>query len=99
MAQRAPNTLRAGATCMLGFFGVLIGCSWSGQAACSVVAAAASYWIEVMFPVPAPFSVGIACGGFTMGLVSTAFVVVVVLGDSVGTGSWACSLKSVSLLP
>jgi len=64
----------------------------------------------VWFPMPAPFSVGIACGGFTTGLVSAAFVVVVVLvmvavlGDSVGAGSadvssWACSLKSVSSLP
>ena len=56
---------------------------------------------------PVPFSVGITCGGFTMGFVSAAFVVVVVLvvdvalGDSADTGSagvssWACSLKSVS---
>jgi hypothetical protein len=55
---------------------------------------------------PAPFSVGMACGGFTTGLMSAAFVVVVVvvLGDSAGAGSpgvssWACSLKSVSSLP
>ena len=64
----------------------------------------------VLFPVPAPFSVGITCGGYTMGFVSAAFVVVValvvvvVLGDSAGTSSagvssWACSLKSVASLP
>ena len=53
---------------------------------------------------PAPFSVGITCGGFTTGFVSAAFIVVVVLvvlGDSADTGStgvssWVCSLKSVA---
>ena len=59
---------------------------------------------------PAPFSVGMTCGGFTMGVVSATFVVVVglvvvvVLGDSTDIGSagvfsWACSLKSVTSLP
>jgi hypothetical protein len=38
--QGAPDTPRAGAARTSGFFGVLVGCSSSGQAVCSVVAAA-----------------------------------------------------------
>ena len=47
----------------------------------------------VLFPVPAPFSGGITCGGFTTSFMSANFVVVValvvvvMLVDSAGTGS------------
>ena len=106
MAQGAPDNPRARAARTSGFLGVLVGCKPDRLSV--VLLLLLLLYRGVLLPVPAPFSVGITCGGFTTGFVSAAFVVVVVLvvvmvlGDladtgSAGVSSWACSLKSVTV--